>query len=356
MRTLKRECFTKDWVDRKSREIRTGNTFLEKCLHAFELLGRLQQEGLEFVFKGGTSLLLRLPVPKRLSIDVDIVCKESPDRLERILGSCVSSPFYRHDEDKRRNHHPPRRRHWNFSYNSISPDSCPEPYVILDVLEEEVLYQDVSEIEIKTPFIEPDHVIRVKVPTVDNLLADKLTAFAPNTIGQEYSPEHPEKIAKHFFDIGELFDNAESMNQISDVYHRIARAEIGYRSKERALNINQCLDDTIEAARLVAGLAIGQQFHTEASPLLRRGIDQLSGHLIGISFGPRDAAIATAKAAYLAAAIKHDNMQPLDGIRFNPERVDELRYETLQGRPELKNLLQASPEAFYYWHLMELMS
>lgn len=80
MRTLQRECFTRDWIDQKSREIRTGNTFLEKCLHAFELLGRLQQEGLDFVFKGGTSLLLRLPDPKRLSIDIDIVSRESSAR------------------------------------------------------------------------------------------------------------------------------------------------------------------------------------------------------------------------------------------------------------------------------------
>jgi hypothetical protein len=61
MRTLNRDSFRKDWIDAKSQEIRTGNTFLEKCLHALELLGRLQQEGLDFVFKGGTSLLLRLP-------------------------------------------------------------------------------------------------------------------------------------------------------------------------------------------------------------------------------------------------------------------------------------------------------
>jgi hypothetical protein len=355
MITLRRECFTREWIDRKSLEIRTGNTFLEKCLHAFELLGRLQQEGLDFVFKGGTSLLLRLPDPKRLSIDIDILCKERSDRLERILGECVSTPFTGHDEDARRHNHPPRRRHWNFSYHSISPDSCPEPYVILDVLEEDVLYNDVTEIEIQAPFIETDHAIRVKVPTIDNLLADKLAAFAPNTIGQKYGPTHPEKIAKHFFDIGELFDHAESIHEIKGVYRRIAAAEIGYRNNERALNINQCLDDTIETAQLVAGLAIGQQFHTDNSTLLRRGIDQLSGHLIGISFGPRDAAIATAKAAYLAAAIKNDNMRQIDRVRFDPSRIADLTNATIESRPVLNRLKAISPEAFYYWHLTAVL-
>ena len=356
MRTLKRECFTRDWIDQKSREIRTGNTFLEKCLHAFELLGRLQQEGLDFVFKGGTSLLLRLPDPKRLSIDIDIVSRESAARLERILGRCITTPFIGHDEDKRRHNRPPRRRHWNFGYNSISPGSCPEPYVILDVLEEDVLYNDVSEVEIRAPFIDADHAIRVRIPTIDNLLADKLTAFAPNTIGQEYGDTHPEKIAKHFFDIGELFDHAESMHVIRDVYHRIASAEINYRRNERGLDVSQCLDDTIETARLVAGLAIDQQLHPDNSPVLRRGIDQLSGHLIGIAFGPRDAAVATAKAAYLAAAIKHDNMQPLDQVRFDSARIAELADVAIETRPVLNRLKQISPEAFYYWAMTEKLT
>lgn len=353
MRTLKRECFTRDWIDQKSREIRTGNTFLEKCLHAFELLGRLQQEGLDFIFKGGTSLLLRLPDPKRLSIDIDIVSRESAVRLERILGRCITTPFTGHDEDERRHNHPPRRRHWNFSYNSISPGSCPEPYVILDVLEEDVLYSDVSEVDIQAPFINTDHTIRVKVPTIDNLLADKLTAFAPNTIGQEYGDTHPEKIAKHYFDIGELFNHAESMHVTREVYHRIASAEIDYRRNEKALDVNQCLNDTIETARLVAGLAIDQQFHPDNSPLLRRGINQLSGHLIGVSFGPRDAAIATSKAAYLATAIKHDNMQSLNQVRFDAAHIAELADASIESRPELNRLKAISPEAFYYWHITD---
>jgi hypothetical protein len=36
MRTLNRGCFRKGWIDAKSQEIRTGNTFLEDFLHAFE--------------------------------------------------------------------------------------------------------------------------------------------------------------------------------------------------------------------------------------------------------------------------------------------------------------------------------
>ena len=121
MRTLNRQCFDRAWIERESRGHRVGNTFFEKSLYAFELLGRLAEEGLDFVFKGGTSLLLRLPKPRRLSIDVDIVCRESSDRLVRILKNCATPPFTGQEEDERRHNRPPRRRHWNFHFDSINP-------------------------------------------------------------------------------------------------------------------------------------------------------------------------------------------------------------------------------------------
>ena len=46
---------------------------IEKCVHAFYLLERLAKKGFPFVFKGGTSLMLLLPEPKRFSVDIDII-------------------------------------------------------------------------------------------------------------------------------------------------------------------------------------------------------------------------------------------------------------------------------------------
>ena len=73
------ECFTSEWQTRKREELGGCDpVLLEKTIHAFALLDALATRGLEFVFKGGTSLLLRLPRIRRLSIDVDIFCHESP--------------------------------------------------------------------------------------------------------------------------------------------------------------------------------------------------------------------------------------------------------------------------------------
>ena len=68
-------CFTKEWLDEcRGRVGRIDPGLLEKSIYAFDLLGRMAAEGLPFVFKGGTALLLMLDNFRRLSIDVDIAC------------------------------------------------------------------------------------------------------------------------------------------------------------------------------------------------------------------------------------------------------------------------------------------
>jgi hypothetical protein len=356
LRTLNRQCFDKAWIERESRRHRVGNTFFEKSLYAFELLGRLQQEGLDFVFKGGTSLLLRLPNPRRLSIDVDIVCREPSDRLVRILANCATDPFAGFDEDRRSHKRKlPRRRHWNFHFDSINPQGSREPYIILDVLEEDCLYPDVDEIEIRTPFFTADHAIQVRVPTVDNLLADKLTTFAPATIGQGYDPDHPEKIVKHLFDIGELFNVASDVHVLQNVYGKLAAAEIGYRQGK--WDARECLEDAIRTARLVTALAVSRDdLHPENAALLRLGIDQLAGHLLGIRFTTIDAAIAAGKAALLATVIKNGATgTPIRDLRYSNSKLASVRAAAPLSDPVFIKLAQVSPEAFYYWHLAAKM-
>ena len=52
-------CFTADWLDKKRKELKVIDSgLLERALYAFALLGHLAESGLDFIFKGGTSLLL----------------------------------------------------------------------------------------------------------------------------------------------------------------------------------------------------------------------------------------------------------------------------------------------------------
>lgn len=105
-------------------------------LHAFALLGHLAESDLKFVFKGGTSLLLHLPVIRRLSIDIDILCSAPTAELDRILGEVAkAAPFIRYEEDERGSRGLPRRRHFKFFYTPLVAGN-PAPYVFLDVVEE----------------------------------------------------------------------------------------------------------------------------------------------------------------------------------------------------------------------------
>ena len=60
-------------------------TLAEEAVHCLELVAELVEAGLDFQFKGGNSLLLILPEPKRFSIDVDIATDEPRERIEECL-------------------------------------------------------------------------------------------------------------------------------------------------------------------------------------------------------------------------------------------------------------------------------
>ncbi len=91
---IEQDCFGKTWIDSKREELRVADPgLLEKCIHALQLLGYLQEIGdFDFVFKGGTSMVLLLPAPRRLSIDIDIACKADPSEYKPIIETIGNTP------------------------------------------------------------------------------------------------------------------------------------------------------------------------------------------------------------------------------------------------------------------------
>jgi hypothetical protein len=70
---LTSQTFTKDRLDAKAKAAGAVNAqIFERCVHALELVGRLAEAKLDFIFKGGTSLILHLEPVRRLFVDVDI--------------------------------------------------------------------------------------------------------------------------------------------------------------------------------------------------------------------------------------------------------------------------------------------
>jgi hypothetical protein len=106
-------CFTSGWIRDHAEELRARDMkTLEKCMLALELVARLRQAGLEFIFKGGTSLALLFDPPRRLSIDVDILCLEPIGKLREALDQATFGrmPFVRWEHQEHRDREAPPTR------------------------------------------------------------------------------------------------------------------------------------------------------------------------------------------------------------------------------------------------------
>ena len=97
---------------------KTGRDLIERTLFAFGLLEALARVGLKFIFKGGTSLLLLLPYPRRLSTDIDIVVDPETDVEEYIRKASQIFPFKDMEEQIKKGENNIVKRHFKFTYDS----------------------------------------------------------------------------------------------------------------------------------------------------------------------------------------------------------------------------------------------
>ena len=344
------QCFTREWISARQAELGGGDpTLIEKTIHAFALVGHLVQRGVPLVFKGGSSLLLRLPRPRRLSIDVDILCPLPDRELDSVLAEVARSrPFLRYEEDARDPNRLPARRHFKFFYTPLDPNN-PAPRVLLDVVSEKPVHPHCGLVPIQSPLFVMDQELRVEVPTIESLLGDKLTAFAPSTVGIPCNENTAMHVMKQLFDVGSLFDAATDFSAVAQAYEAIFTAENRYRGGR--FTGKQALEDTVETARRLCHCGLKGAVTHEHQPLLEQGRRALGSHLIGTTFTNSEAKVAAAKAAFLASALRDGNPQQLDGgFRYDPQTATRLAAVKL-GDPVLQRLRGGNPEAFHFWSL-----
>ncbi len=243
--------FQPDWINQQRRQLGSCDPgILEKCVHALTLLGYLVESGLPFIFKGGTSLLLHMPQVRRLSRDIDIVCGQPPAEVNAVVqGIGARAPFLRWQEDDRGVRGLPQRRHFKFFYRSVLAGNV-EQELLLDVVEEAREVHTLVTRPIRTSFLVPEAEHLVRVPTIEGLLGDKLTAFAPHTTGVPFhSPKSGEEqfqqVAKQLFDVGVLFDVATDFAAVAKSYDAVSAQESEYRGNQHSRAA--ALEDTWQA-------------------------------------------------------------------------------------------------------------
>ncbi|MFA5266297.1 MAG: nucleotidyl transferase AbiEii/AbiGii toxin family protein [Opitutaceae bacterium] len=352
-------AFTPAWIESQRRQLgQCDPAILEKCVYALTLLGYLAESNLPFLFKGGTSLLLHLPQTRRLSRDIDIVCGEASGTVDTALANVGQrAPFVRWEEDMRGTRGLPQRRHFKFSYRSALGASV-EQEVLLDIVEERAEVHTVVQRAIRTGFLEPEREILVRVPTVESLLGDKLTAFAPKTTGvplrkTDGSAADVQQVAKQLFDVGVLFEAANDFAQIARSYDAISTLEASYRPTHPSRAT--ALDDTLAACLALTATKKRDLAAYADAPLLHDGFDRLRGHLTWPEFGREHRRTLAARAAVLVAFLQSGRHLDFAAMRYtgSVEQIATLRTDTLNGTPYawLDGLKAVNPEAYYYWHL-----
>lgn len=204
--------FYREWISsfRGQRDHRAIQlNILEKMIYALHLLEQLVAHDLKFVFKGGTSLVLLLNEENRFSVDLDIICTVDRQKLEKTLNKIVKdSKFKSVILDERRSYKPGiPKAHYSFVFESVIDTLAPGK-LLLDILIKDHSYPELISVPIATKWIKANTAEEVKVPSIDSITGDKLTAFAPNTIGIPYykgSDSFAMEICKQLYDLSKLF-------------------------------------------------------------------------------------------------------------------------------------------------------
>ena len=343
---ISNESFTKDWLLSFRKQYKTLDPgILEKMVNALALVEALKHNGLNFIFKGGTSLILLLKEANRFSIDIDIITQATKEEIEKVLTAvCADLHFLRFELQEHRSYKEGApKAHYKLFYNSKINNS--EFPLLLDILFEQNPYPETDEVDINSDFIKLDgDPIKVTVPTIDSILGDKLTAFAPETTGIPFATDKELEIIKQLFDIGKLYEQVKNLEIVKTSFETISKKEIEYR--KLSIESHSVLDDIINTSLLFPQRQKGDQSKFEK---LLRGITQINSYLIKDRFRIDEAIEAAGKAAYLAAKIKSNNLDALE--IFNKSKTqDGYLIENIDYNFLNKATRKLPNNALFYWY------
>jgi len=363
---VKEHCFTDEWLEafkKTAAHQRIDKAILEKMIHALHLLERLKTNGLDFVFKGGTSLVLLLEEGNRFSIDIDIICNTKQKPLEDILVKVVeTSNFKSFELDERRSYKGEiPKAHYSFKFDTATKNTR-NRNILLDVLIEDVIYPETTEKTIQSKWIETENETMVIVPTIDAITGDKLTAFAPNTVGIPYfkgkdNQPFSMEICKQLFDLSKLFEQIENIKVVAKSFEAFALKEIEYRKAEKTdLTPNIVLQDTIDTCAILAKKGKGPDDEKQKFTELQNGIKAFgSGFLMEGNFRIDNALAASARIAYLAAKILHQNLTPIE--YYISQETKQLTIQNTDWNFLHKLKRHPNKSIFYYWYkALEIMN
>ena len=360
---IDKKSFTKEWLDnfRSKKEHKSINvTILEKMVHALSLLEHLKLAGLDFVFKGGTSLVLLLNEGNRFSIDIDIISSIERKELEAILDTVIAnSHFTKHVLNERRSYKEGvPKAHYTFEFQSVYNPNVPGT-ILLDILFDSPHYPELIESPIETPWLSVNGTVTtVMTPSVNAICGDKLTAFAPETIGIPYYKQDQlfaMEICKQLFDLSKLFESITDMATVKKSFSAFAKAELSYRSSDanfskRNLSDKDVLWDSINTCAIIA-----RRERNSTAEAKKKFADLSSGirsfgsaFLMTGNFRIEEALSASARVAYLNAIMLQEEVVEIEYYENQDTGKLAIKHPDWAFLNRLKR--QPDKSIFYYWY------
>ena len=327
---------------------------VEKTIRAFSLLEALARSGCPFVFKGGSSLMLHLNTSKRLSIDVDIICPPGTIIEDYLNQYAEEYGFGKVELVERISRTDVPKQHAKFYYEVSYPGNGGQDKILLDVLFEETHYSKIVTLPIQSRLLIIDEpLVLVKLPSHEDLLGDKLTAFAPHTTGIPFFKGQKKctmEIIKQLFDVASLFDITDNLNITRQTFKKFAAVELQYRHLQPD-NIQQVLDDIYQTSLTICMRGLE---NLEEYKLLQDGISRIGSFIHSEKYTLDSAIINAAKVAYLSKLIE----KGIDEINhYVPADISQLSSKVLELPipTKLNKLKKTHPEAFFYFNEIQLL-
>ncbi|MGA2506641.1 MAG: nucleotidyl transferase AbiEii/AbiGii toxin family protein [Chitinispirillaceae bacterium] len=303
--TFDSRFFTREHIEKH--RFNAPATLAEEAVYCLELVAELVQTGLPFQFKGGNSLLLILPDPKRFSIDVDIATDASREQIEQCLDTIVGR-FQIFKRWEKRQH---KTKPWlpiasYYLYFNSAINSGTETSIMLDVQLRRSPYKtEKKKIECGKLY---ESAALVELPLPSSIIGDKLLTLGPNTLGIPVGKGKEAQRLKHVFDVSRLLALQPPLSEIRESFFACLRHE--NEIQERGRSAEEIIGDTIAFCRSVAPYD-DMPADKGLSPIMSenvRGLPVFAEHLFDAGYSWKDLQRDLARVALCIFAIKEKDI------------------------------------------------
>ena len=182
--------------------------------------------------------------------------------------------------------------------------------------------------------------LSVQIPSINCILGDKLTAFAPHTTGIPLGVGKDLEVIKLMYDCATLFQAMNDFPEVKEVYGNVVQKELGYRGL--SLRQEDVLADTIKSCFCIMGRG---SINKDEYPAYADGITRIQGHIFSGTFNGEWAGVHAASVLYLASAILTGQN---DCIPTSDESPDSSDINKVKHIRRIKYIQKIDPDAYNY--------